>query len=119
MDRGERIHWICAMLRDSLYEGASFVLFENPESGRFIQFALIGRDGLICDVPLTMLSREEEEKIRALMPETSRDMETGELLSYQRWFDVHELYSAAELAERIFTQIFGLPPNYELRCLSG
>ncbi len=119
MDFEERVYWIGAMLRDSLYAGNSFVIFENPATEKFIQFALIDGEGFICDVPITVLSPEEEERIKTLMPETSRDMETGRLLSYQKWFDVHELYRAAELVDKLFTQIFDLPPDYELRCLSG
>ncbi|HDI52991.1 MAG TPA: hypothetical protein ENF89_02440 [Candidatus Bathyarchaeota archaeon] len=30
------------------------------------------------------------------------DMETGELVSYQRWFNAEELHRAAELVETIF-----------------
>jgi len=107
------------MLRDSFDVGASIIIFENPETGKFIQFALMGREGLICDVPTTILTVEEEEKLRELMPETSRDMETGELISYQRWFDSHELDRAAELVEEIFTNIFNLSVDYGLRCIVG
>jgi len=54
------------MLRDSLPAGAS-IIFENPETGKFIQFALRGRENLICNVPTAILT-VEEEKLRELMP---------------------------------------------------
>ncbi len=119
MDSQHRIHWIGEMLRESLHAGASFIVFENPEKEKFIQFALIGREGLICDIPTTILTGGEEERLRELVPDTSRDMETGELISYQRWFNAEELHRAAELVETIFTRIFNLPEDYTLRCLSG
>ncbi|RLI08909.1 hypothetical protein DRO24_00385 [Candidatus Bathyarchaeota archaeon] len=104
------------MLRDNLYAGNSFIIFENPEV-RSIRVDKRGGSHLRC--PHHGAIPGEEERIKALMPNTSRNMETGKLISYQKWFEIHELYRAAELVDKLFTQIFDLPADYELRYLSG
>lgn len=45
MSLEEGVNWMVQMLRDAIYEGASFLIFNNPDSDRFVQFAFIGREG--------------------------------------------------------------------------
>lgn len=97
-------------------EEGSFVVFNAGE--RVIQFAGDKKTGLVCDIPLAELSKEEEERLQALdefsSGEHARDAATNELVSYQTVCNKEEIDKAVELTERIFTEVFKLTDAYEV-----
>ena len=116
MKRNERTNQIKTALNRLVEEGTegSFLIFENPKTEKFVQFAFV--DGLICDIPLAELSREEENKIKSIMGEGARDVETGKSVSYQKWFESDKIDKAVEFVEKIFINIFKLPESYRIEC---
>lgn len=114
--RKNRISEIKIALTTLAKEGdpeSSFVIFENPQTEKFVQFAFLG-DELVCDIPLQELSKDEEKAIRSIMEEKATNARTGELISYQKWFNITELNKAAEFVETIFTRVFKLPEDYTI-----
>lgn len=117
MMRKNRISEIKIALTTLAKEGdpeSSFVIFENPQTEKFVQFAFLG-DELVCDIPLQELSKDEEKAIRSIMEEKATNARTGELISYQKWFNITELNKAAEFVETIFTRVFKLPEDYTIK----
>ena len=97
-----------------------FVIFEVM-SEKFVQFADIkDKDArfLTCDIPLQELSEEEEKRLQCLelFEKTPNYLESGEIASYSYVadFDYEEIEEAANIAERVFIQVFHMPPNYEI-----
>ncbi|MHA1653930.1 MAG: hypothetical protein ACTSYX_03005 [Candidatus Thorarchaeota archaeon] len=116
MDRETRLELIRTTLDDMIRgEGrqASFVVFEDPEREKFVQFAFVGGD-LVCDIPIDELSELEEERVGAL-PEISTSESNGNVVAYQRWFSPDELDEAAQFTEFLFVDVFQMPPGYTLR----
>jgi len=117
MTRDSRISEIKTALATLVKEGdpeSSFIIFENPQTEKFVQFAFLG-EGLLCDIPLQELSKEEENVIKSMMGDKATDARTGELISYQKWFSVIELDKAAEFVETIFIKVFKLPEDYTIK----
>jgi hypothetical protein len=117
MMRKSRISEIEMALTTLVKEGdpeSSFIIFENPQTEKFVQFAFLG-DGLVCDIPLQELSKDEENAIKSIMEEKATNARTDELISYQKWFNVTELNKAAEFVETIFTKVFKLPEDYTIK----
>lgn len=94
----------------------SFVVFENYDTQKFVQFVF---PPLLCDVPTRELSKEEEDEIRSIIGEGGRSLETGELISYQKVFELNEIDKAVELVERVFINVFKLPESYLLNYRSS
>jgi len=84
---------------------------QGPPNGCLVQFAG-GTEGLACDIPIIWLSKEEIEKIKKL-PEFFEAKEIG---SYQAYFNISdkEIEKMANLAEKIFTEVYNLPENYDV-----
>ena len=83
----------------------NFVIFEDENSGKIIQFAACKGDPiLVCDIPLNQL-RNEEEKMLIEMGFVKKEN------AYQALVDFEE---AAELTDEIFTEVFN-SPNYKLK----
>ena len=96
-----------------------YVVFENPKTLKFVQFSLSSR-GILCDIPLIELSKDEESGIRQIMEEeATMDSRTGEKISYQRVFEQDEIEQAFEMLEMVFTEVFKLPESYSLRTERG
>jgi len=95
----------------------SFVIF-NVRSEKFVQFAGSKEMGLVCDIPLAELSKEEEKRLLSIKDfsegEGARDAETKELTSYQIEFNKDDINKAVELTERIFIEVFRFPTTYNV-----
>ena len=86
----------------------NFLIFGEPTGKRFVQFVGdAGREEVFCDVSVAgnRLGEAEVRKLEAMG--FSSDSEVLE--SYGRRMGVEE---AAEVTERIFREVFGLPPDY-------
>ena len=96
----------------------SFVVFDATAE-KFVQFACSKEEELlICDIPLQELSKDEEKRLIEIEEfsggEGSEDVKTGEQISYQAIFDKGDIERAADLTERIFIRVFGLPHDYDV-----
>jgi len=108
-----------AVFTARVYRGA--ILRKGVEF--FIQFS--GRRGatrVLMDVPLARLCREEALRLREILmdypswsPVVVRDVE-GCITSVSGYVDPSE---AAEIAERIFREVFELPGNYSVEIEVG
>jgi len=96
----------------------TFVIFENPPSEKFVQFAILEEE-MICDIPLQELSNEEENRITSFMEIGATDARTGEPISYQKSFGKNATGKAAEFAETLFLEVFRLPKSYTMETKIG
>ncbi len=118
MDKKQRINLFKKCLRKVAKEAIGGLIhfytkeaLQGPPNGHLIQFAG-GTEGLACDIPIAWLSEKEIEKIKKL-PEFFEAKEIG---SYQAYFDIsdEEIEKMANLTEKIFTEIYNLPENYDV-----
>jgi len=119
MNRKERLTIFNTNLREIVKERreGSFAIF-NASHDKFVQFAGDKEMGLVCDIPLTELSEDEERRLLALEEFATQkgavDANTEEQISYQASYEKEDVNKAAELTERIFIQVFKLPVNYSI-----
>jgi hypothetical protein len=86
----------------------NFLIFGEPTDKRFVQFVGdAGREEVFCDVPVAgnRLGEVELRKLEAM----GFSVDSEVLESYGRGMGVEE---AVEATERIFREVFGLPPDY-------
>jgi len=96
-------------------EAGEFIIFENPQSKKFVQVVLL-EDGLLCDVPLSELSREEGSKLKSLSSKNIGEMYEG---SYNLWFKLADMKQATEWVDKIFVDVFALPRPYSINVVSA
>jgi len=120
MKREERLEIFRCNLSKLVEEGdeGSFVIFDVA-TGKFVQFVGSKEEGgwMICDIPLQELSKDEEKRLLAIeefLHSEGIDAETGVKISYQAWFGKDDVEKAAEITERIFTEVFRLPDDYDV-----
>lgn len=94
----------------------SFVVFQDPESGSFVQFAtLTGR--LMLDLPFAALKESEEERavtfFKALGERLGQNpvSGSGENQSFQVFFGTN-VEEASAMTYGIFELVFCLPPAF-------
>ena len=96
--------------------GDGFVIFDNPESNHFVQFARVVDDGipvLLLDVPHLQVEGERKEKLFAVLKESRGKIEEGsEALNCNLSQDAPH---AAAVAHRIMQEVYELGDYYELR----
>ena len=89
-------------------------IFEDVKTRKFVQFMYLSND-LLCEVPLSTISEDEEESIKKCMTEIHRWGEKSDEASYQKWFCAEEISEATALVEKIFINIFKAPKNYTIK----
>ena len=97
--------------------GDGFVIFENPESDQFVQFARFHQGGapmLLLDLPYTQLKDGKDKKLKALLEESRGDVlqDSSESIVFHFGQDAPH---AAAVAHRIMQEVYGLGDSYELR----
>ena len=97
--------------------GDGFVVFENPESGCFVQFARVIEDEipvLLLDVPhLQVDDEEKQKKLMAILNESRGAIEEEpEAINFNLSQDAPH---AAAVAHRIMQEVYELGDWYELR----
>ena len=113
MDTTHRIQLFKSSLEKAIEKWEQVVIFENPPSGKFVQFAVQSGEGLMwVDIPVQELSQEQYNWLLPhMMPMHSTD---GELLSLQKEVNTRHTQYAAEYTEWVFTKIFRLPDTYSV-----
>ena len=100
-------------IEKAVSDNEDFVIFEDPASGKFVQFAVFASEKtLIVDIPLTVLSNQEYEWLSQHM-----EIMTGsnnEPISFQKSISTVQIDYAAQYVEWIFTKIFLLPDTYSV-----
>ncbi len=117
MDPEERLETVRSALRGLVQPDTpdgSFVIFEHPDSGKFVQFVSVG-GALICDIPVQELSDAEAARLRVVPGMSLIEAEDGEPVSYQAMFSPSEIEAAAELVESVFVNVFQIVGGLALR----
>ena len=73
-------------------------------------------DEILCDIPLSELSREEGNKLKSLSSKNIGEMYEG---SYNLWFKLDEIKQATEWVDKIFVDVFKLPRSYSINTVNG
>ena len=100
-------------LEEALRKLEQVVIFEDPASGRFVQFAIEpdSRE-VIVDIPIEQMTETIYEWLSPHM-EPTQDSK-GNLMALQKSIKADQLQYAAEYTEWIFTKIYQLPENHEV-----
>lgn len=96
-----------------------FIIIEEPEQEKFVQFAFDEGEGLIFDLPFQALNKTELAKARKLMAEFSItpeaqpafDQHSGKEIGKQESFNAQvggDLELAINLSYRVFVEVYGL-----------
>ncbi|MBD3172099.1 hypothetical protein GF326_06470 [Candidatus Bathyarchaeota archaeon] len=113
MNRDQRINLYKHSLEEAIRRDEKIVIFEDPSTGLFVQFAVEAQDNeIIVDIPINELNKTTYEWLRPQM-EPMTDTE-GELLSLQKTIKSENTQYAAEYTEYLFTKIFQLPENHDV-----
>ena len=113
MDQVQRIQFFRAGLEKALRDSAEVVIFENPESGKFVQFAVQSGDEVLwVDIPFQQLNEEQHRWLQPYM-EPANDA-NGQPMSLQKEIPSSQAQYAAEYTEWVFTQIFRLPASFSV-----
>jgi hypothetical protein len=117
MDERERLGLIRDAIKNALERGEDFVTVTNPETGKFVQFAIFPSKGLIVmDIPLIELSDNEREDLMFMLDtEVAKDPVSRELVSVQKLFNLDEAKELPRKVENIFLEVFLLPESYEIQ----
>ena len=113
MDSSQRIALYKASLEKAIEKWEQVVIFEDPSSKKFVQFAVQAGEGLMwVDIPVQELSQEQ---FNWLLPHMEKMHDsTGELLSLQKEVKTALAQYAAEYTEWVFTKIFKLPDTHSV-----
>lgn len=118
MEKEARLEMFKTNLTKLIMEGkeGSVVIFDTPE--KYVQFA--GCKGwMACDIPTSQLTKDEEKRLLNLKQfsdaECATDAKTGETISYQSHFEEEGVDEASELVEKIFTEVYRLPQDYDVK----
>jgi hypothetical protein len=94
-------------------ELGSCLIFEDPETKKFIQLVNIDRE-LLCEIPLSGLTVKEEQRVKSFLTEYTQYGKKVNEASYQKWFRVDEIDKVTDLIEKIFINVFKLPISYTI-----
>lgn len=113
MDSSQRIALYKSSLEKAVQQSEEIVIFEDPASTKFVQFAVNAGEGLMwVDIPIQQLTQEQ---FNWLMPHMEKMHSTdGELLSLQKQVKTSFAQYAAEYTEWVFTKIYRLPETHEV-----
>lgn len=89
---------------------ASVIFTSDGPKGEFLQFACQGL--YLLDLPAHQLTPEKNRRFMELAPNASRNKYQGGY-SYQESFK--DAHSAAEFADLVFRDVFGLGENYKIK----
>ena len=100
-------------LDEALRKGEQVVIFEDPATGRFVQFAVESESReVIVDIPLEQMT---ETIYEWLSPHMEQAVDSnGNLMALQKIIKAEHTQYAAEFTDWIFTKIFQLPENHEV-----
>jgi len=116
MEKEDRIKKIAESIEKALRDREDFITIKNPETGKFVQFAVFRRKNIIVmDVPLIELSNEELNEIKHMLDaEVGRERWSNEPISVQRVFRYDEIDEISKVVEKIFVEIFDMPNDYDV-----
>ena len=113
MDSTQRQAVFRGSLQKAIQTNEEIVIFEDPASGKFVQFAVSAPEkNLIVDVPLDNLTKQEYDWLGQHM-EIMTDSK-GEPLSFQKLISTIQVDYAVNYTEWIFTKIFQLPKGFSV-----
>ncbi len=100
-------------LEDALRRNENVVIFDEPASGKFVQFAVQSGDGeIVVDIPVEELNDISFNWLKPHM-EVTRDQK-GEVVSLQKIIKAEFTQYAAEYTDWVFMKIFQLPETHEV-----
>ena len=100
-------------LDEALRKGEQVVIFEDPASGKFVQFAVESETReVILDIPIEQMN---ETIYEWLSPHMDQAVDSnGNLMALQKIIKADHTQYAAEFTDWIFTKIYQLPENHEV-----
>ena len=91
----------------------SYLIFENPETKKFVQLVNIDEEFLF-EIPLSGLTVKEKQLVKSFLPGYTQYGKKVNEGAYQKWFTIDEIDKIAGLVEKIFVDVFKLPISYTI-----
>jgi len=111
MDSSQRQALYRESLQRAIKTNEEIVIFEDPISGKFVQFAVSAPEKtLVVDIPLNNLTKQEYDWLGQHM-EIMTDSK-GAPLSFQKLISTIQVDYASNYTEWIFTKIFQLSMDF-------
>lgn len=92
-----------------------FVIFSDPDSGAFVQFAGDPDDGLVFDLPFQPLDKEALARARKYLPPRGLKEEGDEMQSMFTGALGPDVERACEAAQATFAKVYRLAPGFSLK----
>lgn len=104
--------------------GDGFIVFSDPESGAFVQFAAVGLGSVMLDLPVKALTDSQREKAQQFFLQNGVERPeavAADLVVYQMEFSAgpRQIRRASRIGMGIFTEIYGLDPSFTMRVRQG
>ncbi len=102
-----------------------FIIIEEPENEKFVQFAFDEASGLFFDLPFQALTKDELEKARSLFTALSIDAQKASMLDQpggkeigiQESFNHHvgrDIDLAVDISYRVFKEVYAFTDSVRL-----
>jgi len=109
----QRIALYKQSLEEAIRKKEMFVIFDEPTSGKFVQFVVLVDDGNITvDIPMEELTETTFNWLKPHMGTATDDK--GEIVALQKVIQLQFTQYAAEYTDWIFTKIFQLPETHDV-----
>ncbi len=104
--------------------GDGFLVFSDPESGAFVQFAAVGLGSVMLDLPVKALTESQREKAQQFFLQHGVERPeavTADLVVYQMEFSAgpRQIRHASRIGMGVFTDIYGLDPTFAMQVKQG
>ena len=106
---------IFTAIRNVIRNEENFVVIENPGSEKIVQFALdpSSRE-LVMDIPIHDLTQNQFDYLFNELSGVARNAATNEAISFQESHPYERINDAVAQTEKIFREVYRLPPDYDV-----
>ena len=99
--------------RNVIESKKGFLILDNQRSKKFIQLAFDHEaKNIFLDIPLHELSEEEYLKCKEIIGEQAVDVILCQTIALQEKYSFKQIDTITEIVEKIFLDVFHLPPDY-------
>lgn len=114
----QRIELFKVSLQKAIELRRGCIIFEDPKSGSFLQFAFLHDDKIMMlDIPIEEIKTLPKRKQVKLSKIVDFDVHNykGKKVAQQKIFKLSDLVLASQVVEKIFLETFNLPNNYDVK----
>ncbi len=111
----DRVEKFKASVRNVIESKKEFLIFDNPQSRKFIQFVFNHEaENIFLNIPLQGLSEKEYLQCNKILGEHAVDVILGQTMALQEEYSFKQMNLVTETVEKIFLDVFHLPHDYSV-----